>query len=146
MINLRNVSIGGLIIAVISIVYLLFRDSLFAVEPVGITIQVLAALLMVWARWTFGRRSFHAGANPTEGGLVTTGPYRFLRHPIYAALLYFTWTGVLSHASLPNVLLGLCMTAGLSIRMVAEERLVAERYPEYAAYAAKTRRVIPYVL
>jgi protein-S-isoprenylcysteine O-methyltransferase Ste14 len=34
------------------------------------------------ARVTFGGRSFHVGANPTEGGLVTKGPYRFVRHPI----------------------------------------------------------------
>jgi len=44
---------------------------------------------MLWARLTFGGRSFHAGANPTAGGVVTTGPYRFVRHPIYAAILYF---------------------------------------------------------
>jgi hypothetical protein len=40
---------------------------------------------------TFGARSFHAGANPTDGGVVTAGPYRFFRHPIYAAILYFLW-------------------------------------------------------
>ena len=50
---------------------------------------------MVAARITFGRRSFHAAANPTEGGLVTTGPYAYIRHPIYAAILYFVWAGAL---------------------------------------------------
>jgi protein-S-isoprenylcysteine O-methyltransferase Ste14 len=41
------------------------------------------------ARVTFGRRSFHAAANPTAGGLVTTGPYRLIRHPIYTAACLF---------------------------------------------------------
>lgn len=40
---------------------------------------------MAWARLTFGRRSFHASAVPTAGGVETRGPYRFIRHPIYTA-------------------------------------------------------------
>lgn len=144
--NLRNSSLAGLAIAVVAIVSLLFSESLFAVEPVGITIQVVAALLMLWARLTFGRRSFHASAIPTEGGLMTRGPYKFLRHPIYAAVLYFVWTGITSHFSVLSCVLGVFTTVGLTIRMLAEERMVAEKYPEYAEYAARTKRVIPFVL
>ena len=73
---MKTLSLAGLVIAVLALWGLLFRGSLFAVEPVGITVQVLAALLMLWARLTFGGRSFHASAVPTEGGLVTKGPYR----------------------------------------------------------------------
>jgi protein-S-isoprenylcysteine O-methyltransferase Ste14 len=145
-VDLKNFSLVGLAIAVIAIVSLLFRESLFAVEPVGITIQVFAALLMLWARLTFGRRSFHASADPTAGGLVTTGPYRFLRHPIYAAVLYFAWTGVASHFNIINLFLGVLVSVGLAVRMMAEERLVVEKYPDYSEYAARTKRVIPFVL
>jgi protein-S-isoprenylcysteine O-methyltransferase Ste14 len=60
--------------------------NLFSSSPVVIAIQVGAGLLLVWARLAFGRRSFHLAANPTEGGLVTDGPYRYIRHPIYAAV------------------------------------------------------------
>jgi protein-S-isoprenylcysteine O-methyltransferase Ste14 len=95
---------------------------------------------------TFGARSFHAGANPTEGGIVTTGPYGFLRHPIYAAVLWFTWTGVLTHLSPLSIGMGLVVIAGTAVRIAAEERQLRERYPEYDAYAARTRRVIPFVL
>ena len=56
---------------------------------------------MLWARLTFGWRSFHAGARPTEGGIVTRGPYHWVRHPIYLAILLFTWAGV---ASRPNAM------------------------------------------
>ena len=144
--DLRKFSLAGLAVATIAIVSLVFSESLFAAEPVGITIQVLAALLMLWARLTFGRRSFHASASPSEGGLMTTGPYRFLRHPIYAAILYFVWTGVASHVSMLSCGLGIFVSMGLTIRMLAEERLVQEKYPEYTQYAARTKRVIPYIL
>ncbi len=142
----KHSSIVGLAIATIAIVSLVFHESLFAADPVGITIQVLAALLMLWARLTFGRRSFHASAIPTEGGLMTTGPYRFLRHPIYAAILYFVWIGVTSHFSMLSCVFGIAVTIGLTIRMLAEEHLVAEKYPEFTEYAARTKRVIPFIL
>ena len=95
---------------------------------------------------TFGARSFHAAANPTAGGVVTTGPYRFVRHPIYAAILYFIWAGVLSHASFFHVSLAVLATGMVAIRIAAEERLLVERYPEYASYAATTKRVVPFIL
>lgn len=145
-VDLRGYSIAGLVVATIAIVSLVFSESLFAAEPLGITVQVLAALLMLWARLTFGRRSFHASATPTEGGLMTSGPYRFLRHPIYAAILYFAWTGVVSHFSILSCVLGIVLTIGLTIRMLVEELLVAQKYPEYADYAARTKRVIPFIL
>lgn len=144
--NPKHSSRVGLAIAVLALVTLVFRDSLLATGFIAISVQILAALLMLWARLTFGRRSFHATADPTEGGLVTSGPYRYLRHPIYAAVLYFLWAGVLTHWLILNVFLGLAATAGLIVRILTEERLVTERYPEYIEYASNTKRIFPYVL
>jgi hypothetical protein len=61
---------------VLAILGLFGSDSLFSLSPAVIGVQCLAAL-MIWARLTFGLRSFHPAANPTRGGLVTTGPYIF---------------------------------------------------------------------
>ena len=143
--NLRNASRAGLLIATLALVTLVFRESLLAVGVTAVLVQILAASLMVWARLTFGRRSFHATADPTEGGLMTTGPYRFIRHPIYAAILYFVWAGIFSHLSIANAGLGLAATFGLLVRIFAEERLVTEKYPGYVEYATRTRRIIPFV-
>lgn len=134
------------VLLVLAIVGLFYTHNLFGRGPVSIGLQVLAFLWMVWARVTFGLRSFHYEANPTEGGLVTTGPYRYMRHPIYAAILLFVWTGVAANASLPGVALGLIATAMLALRIALEERLVRQRYPEYEDYARRTRRVIPFIL
>lgn len=146
MINLKYASLFGLLCAVVAMVMLLNMNKLFAIEPIGITVQVLAAGLMLWARITFGKRSFHAAANPTAGGLVTTGPYKYWRHPIYAAIIYFAWAGVISNSIVAiTAILATVITLGLFVRMIAEEKLVAEQYPEYAAYAAKTKRIIPFL-
>ncbi len=143
---LKWTSIVAWIALTLALVVLLLQGSLFAAGWAAVAVQILAVLLMLWARATFGWRSFHAAANPTEGGLVTSGPYHFVRHPIYSAVLAFIWAGVVSHFSPLNALLGLLGTGGLVVRALAEERLVARRYADYAAYAARTKRFIPFIL
>ncbi|HVH25730.1 MAG TPA: isoprenylcysteine carboxylmethyltransferase family protein [Vicinamibacterales bacterium] len=128
-----------------ALVTLYLTRSLFSLHPMVIAPQLAAIALMMWARLTFGRRSFHVTAAPTEGGLVTTGPYRYIRHPIYAAVCLFVSAGALAH---PSLIAGACATlviGGSIIRLLAEERLLARRYSEYGAYAASTKRMVPYV-
>src|SRR5690349_14967955 len=67
---LRFLSILGFVGAAMSMVGLWQERALLAGGWLGQAVQVLAVGLMLWARWTFGRRSFHAAANPTAGGLV----------------------------------------------------------------------------
>lgn len=134
------------LVLLLAVVALGYFHSLLGHGPLTLGLQAAAILLMIWARMTFGLRSFHYAANPTSGGLVTTGPYRFVRHPIYAAILLFVWTGVAANWSLQAAALGLLATAMTVLRMLLEESLVVERYPEYADYARRTRRVIPFVV
>jgi protein-S-isoprenylcysteine O-methyltransferase Ste14 len=119
--------------------------SLLSSYPPGLLLQGGALVLFLWARVTFGWRSFHLGANPTEGGLVTSGPYRYIRHPIYAALCFFIWVGVVGHWSWSTVMCGGVVLGGTMVRIFCEEKLVTARYPEYRQYAAKTWRMIPYL-
>jgi protein-S-isoprenylcysteine O-methyltransferase Ste14 len=144
--NLRSASLIAFIILVGTIATLALRHSLFATQPIGKAVQLIALLLMVWARFTLGRRSYHATANPTAGGLVTSGPYRFVRHPIYAAVIYFLVVSTISHFSPITLLLVLVAVAATALRIGAEEHLLIEQYPEYHEYAAHTKRVIPFVL
>jgi len=142
---LKAISLSSLALMVLAILGLFASDSLFSSSPAVIGVQCLAAALMIWARLTFGLRSFHPAANPTKGGLVTTGPYRFIRHPIYTAGCLFTWASIFSHLSLKALALGLLMILGALGRMLCEERLVAQKYPAYRDYARLTKRMIPYI-
>lgn len=142
---LKTLSLAGLLLMAGALLGLLAIQSLLASSPFGLAVQAAAIGLMIWARVTFGRRSFHGAANPTPGGLVTTGPYRFIRHPIYTAGCLFGWAGVASHWSLPAAALGIVLILGAVIRMLCEEKLVTEAYPDYRRYAASTKRMVPHV-
>lgn len=136
----------AILVLTIAVLFLYFRHSLFATSPGLITAQAVAGALMIWSRLTFGLRSFHGTAQPTAGGLETGGPYRFIRHPIYAAILLFVAAGVLSHVSVTTAAAGVIAAAATAVRIRAEERLLAASYPEYAEYAARTKRLIPFVV
>src|SRR5512142_973174 len=109
---MKTASILGLLLMVAGLVLLIEARQILARNPIAIAVQAAAVALMIAARITFGRRSFHAAANPTAGGLVTTGPYRYLRHPIYAAILYFMWAAAIDHHTAVSVAGAVCCTAG----------------------------------
>lgn len=140
---LKFLSIIGLLVMVVGIAGLLKIGVLFSTQPITIVIQVLAVALLIWARITFGRRSFHAAANPTAGGLVTSGPYHYIRHPIYTAACLFCWAAIATHLSLLSALFGVLMLVGSLMRMFSEEHLVVQRYPEYEEYSRVTKRMLP---
>ena len=142
---LKTLSIIGYTGMIGALLGLLATRSLFSSSPLVISAQVLALLLFLWARFTFGRRSYHVVADPTEGGLVTGGPYRYIRHPIYAAFCLSTSAGVVAHWSWSAGLCGGLVLGSAVLRIFCEESLVTARYPEYAQYSLTTWRMIPYV-
>lgn len=142
---LKTLSLIGYLGMVGGLLGLLAMRNLFSSSTLVIGLQVVAFLLFLWARVTFGRRSFHVVADPTEGGLVTSGPYRYIRHPIYTAMCLFTFAGVAAHWSWSSGSCGVVILASAMVRIFSEETLVAAHYPEYAQYKAKTWRMVPFV-
>lgn len=143
--NSKTGSLLALLVAVLGIFFLITRGYVFSKNVIALPIQAFAALLMLWARITFGLRSFHAAATTTEGKLVVNGPYRLLRHPIYASLIYFFWASVIAYPYIETLAAVIVITAGLFIRMLLEEKHLLSAYPEYAAYAKRTKRIIPFL-
>ena len=143
--NLKFASIIAFVVAVSGAVYLFQKDYIFSRNPITIVVQILAAVLMIWARLTFGMRSFNASANATEGKLVTGGPYRWFRHPIYASLIYFFIGSFIAYPTIEVFFVVLLISSGLFVRMLLEEKSLSITYPEYAEYCKKTKRIIPFV-
>jgi len=138
-------SVVVFLLAVLGLMFLIFKKYILSDNPVGIVIQVLAVGLMIWARITFGVRSFHAVANTTKGGLVTHGPYRWWRHPIYAAIIYFVWAGVCSYLVIDAIAAAVLISMSLFIRMLIEEKFLRATYPEYNEYSKRAKRLIPFL-
>jgi protein-S-isoprenylcysteine O-methyltransferase Ste14 len=112
------------------------------VGDAGAAIAVVAFSGAIWSL-SYLRRSL--SIIPEARRLATDGPYRIVRHPLYlfeimAALgALATGPGVIS---ITSFVVFVCMQM---IRARLEERLLTGAFPEYAAYARRTRRLIPFV-
>jgi protein-S-isoprenylcysteine O-methyltransferase Ste14 len=130
----------------VPLAFLVLTKRFFSPLPVVIALQVAGMLVVVWARLTFGMRSFHVPSTATQGGLVTTGPYRFVRHPIYAGVMVILAGVLVGHHDIGTLIPVACVALALVVRIVAEERDVLRMYRDYASYAQRTKRIIPWVL
>jgi protein-S-isoprenylcysteine O-methyltransferase Ste14 len=142
---MKVMSVIGFVLMVGGIVSLIVTRTIVSPFLPAIVLQVVAFVLMLWARRAFGRRSFHVAADPSEGGLVTTGPYRFIRHPIYTAVCLFVWASVLGSPSIQTAVIAAAATIGAVVRVLCEEHLLLRQYPDYVSYSSRTKRMIPFV-
>ena len=142
---LKLISKFGLLLTILIILYLFISGNVFTTSAFVIAGQLIAIALNIWARVSFQKGQFSVHAEPTEGTLLRTGPYKIIRHPMYAAALLFIWSSVLGHLSTVNVILGLFATSVAAIRIVTEEKLLKSQYPDYVQYKQKTKRIIPFI-
>lgn len=111
--------------------------------PLGIAmivVLVVTAAAEVYVLMWLGR-SFAIMAEARQ--LVTGGPYRIVRHPLYVAETIGMAAVMVQFFGPPAVALSLAYTAAQVARALCEEKILADTFPEYAAYAARTARFIP---
>jgi protein-S-isoprenylcysteine O-methyltransferase Ste14 len=134
-----------LLLVIAAIVVLGLTGNLFVLSPLVITVQAGAVALSIWARRSFQSGEFRVTATPSSSSIIRSGPYRFIRHPVYAAALLFIWAAIVSHFSVFTLVIGIVVAVVVITRVVVEERLLRARYPEYADYARSTKALVPYV-
>ena len=111
----------------------------------GLALMIAGAALSVGGILKLGN-NLTALPYPKDGSmLVDQGPYAVVRHPIYSGLILgaFGW-GLWLHAWLTLAFaLGLLVLFDLKLRR--EERWLCERYPEYAEYQKRVKKLVPWV-
>lgn len=107
---------------------------------------VVGAGMGGWAVATVRLRHLRATPEPAPGArLVAHGPYRWIRHPMYAATLLVAggWLG--GHYTGFRLALAAGLAVVLLVKLRYEERLLMPRLPGYPAYASRTRRLVPWL-
>jgi protein-S-isoprenylcysteine O-methyltransferase len=111
----------------------------------GVVLAVSGAALMLWAHRTLGKSFSPLPEPPADAVFVDRGPYRHIRHPMYAGgLLLFAGLSLAFSVS------AFVAAAGLATfwwyKAAEEERRLEARFPEYTEYRRRTpNRLIPFV-
>jgi protein-S-isoprenylcysteine O-methyltransferase Ste14 len=98
---------------------------------------------IVWGARSLGREITAHPAPTPSATLRTNGPYRYVRHPIYSGVLLFAAGLTLASGSVLKAVALFLLVGVLSIKARFEERLLAERFPDYEAYVRRTPRLVP---
>lgn len=111
---------------------------------VWLAVELAGVLLGAWAVATMRLRHLRATPEPAAGSrLLTRGPYRWIRHPMYAATLLVAAAWVGDAWSPARGVIALALFAVLVVKMRVEERRLLAHFPDYADYARRTRRLVP---
>jgi protein-S-isoprenylcysteine O-methyltransferase Ste14 len=124
----------------------------FPVVPQGIVMSVIAAIfcviglsIAIWARMYLGGNWSSHPALKEDHELVTSGPYRFVRHPIYAGVILAA-IGSMLVSGVAWVVALLFFCAMFISRVKVEERLMTQQFPnQYPAYKEKTKAIVPFL-
>jgi protein-S-isoprenylcysteine O-methyltransferase Ste14 len=102
--------------------------------------------LGAWALTANRLGNFNIHPEPKAGGrLATTGPYALVRHPMYAAVLLATFGCCLAYGTPWRWVAWLALSGVLHVKAGVEERALRARHPGYAAYARRTKRIVPFL-
>jgi protein-S-isoprenylcysteine O-methyltransferase Ste14 len=147
----RRLPLAGVTLVAVVLLVRVFRGGSLEVHSlivgaIGAVLFVSGLALAVWARIHLGRNWGMPMTEKAEPELVTSGPYRFVRHPIYSGLLL-----ALVGTALVTNLIGLIIAAVVGVYFFysakTEEKNLTAAFPKaYPAYRTATKMLIPFVL
>jgi protein-S-isoprenylcysteine O-methyltransferase Ste14 len=130
-----------LCIAMIFITGPIFPANIFL-----LIVEISGVTLGIWAILSMGIGRFNIVPDPKEGShIVTRGPYKIIRHPMYLSLLLLTLPLVISDFSWWRGLFWLVLLIDLILKLSYEETLLEKKLDGYSEYKRRSYRLIPFI-
>lgn len=127
----------------------LFSRGIFTPPPalgwIGAALTAVGIGVAIWARVSIGRNWSSRPAVKEHHQLVTTGPYAYVRHPIYSGIMLAA-LGTALISSIFGVGMFIFISIAFALRMNKEEKIMLDLFPEqYPEYRKRTKRLVPFV-
>jgi len=118
----------------------------FAIGVAGLVIFVAGLAVAVWARVYLGKNWGMPMTQKVKADLITTGPYQYIRHPIYSGILLAV-LGTALASSVFWLLIFAITTMYFTYCALAEEKIMMKLFPkDYPVYKRRTKMLIPFVV
>lgn len=144
-----NYSLRSLILVTIqflAIFAIVLSGSIFAKTTLYLLLELVGIGIGLWALLTMQRSTFSIMPDVKKTGrLVRQGPYRWIRHPMYLAVLLVTGALTLDMPSILRVTIWIVLLVDILFKILHEERMLSISYSEYTQYRTQTKRLLPYL-
>jgi protein-S-isoprenylcysteine O-methyltransferase Ste14 len=127
------------------IIFLAFTGRIIPQNPVLLILSLMGALTGIWAVIEMKFRFNIFPQLLKDSKLITSGPYRFIRHPMYTSVLIITLMWVIDDFAILRLIVWLILLIDLLAKLNYEEKILEERFGDYIEYKSKTRKLVPFV-
>ncbi len=121
--------------------------GLIYIQSAGLLIALFGSAVSLWSVLLHGG-NLSPFPKPVEGAvLIESGPYRFVRHPMYSGIIAFVFGAAVAYATVAAVLAAPAFLVFFVAKSGHEETLLAKAVPGYKSYRSAVRwRLIPWVV
>ncbi len=112
----------------------------------GFLLLVVGLLIVAWAAINLSWKNLSVMPEPvSKGTLIQRGPYQYIRHPMYTAVIVCGFGAFIAHGGIVKAVYLLLLIIVLCIKLKREESLLKTTYPDYSSYMDRTSALIPRV-
>ena len=133
------------IIQILTMVYLLiFNNPL--IFGLGLVFQAIGIFIGIWGILIMGIGNFNIQSEVKSDSLITTGPYKWIRNPMYMAVILVYVPIVIQNFSWINALVFIVLFIAILLKIYFEEQFLEERFGDnYLEYKRKTKSLLRFI-
>ncbi|MBN1182535.1 MAG: isoprenylcysteine carboxylmethyltransferase family protein [Bacteroidales bacterium] len=142
-------NIIGIILVTVQLFCLLclfITGPLLANDILAFILEIFSIFLGLWAIYVMRLSRLNIFPHLRNGAiLITKGPYKLIRHPMYAAVILFGLSLIIELYSTERLAVVLILFFTLILKIEFEEKILIKELPGYQEYRSKTYKLIPFI-
>jgi protein-S-isoprenylcysteine O-methyltransferase Ste14 len=140
------ISILLVMIQFICLAALFITGPLITLRPLFLIIEIIGILILFWAVSVMRTSKLNVFPDVRKGAIfISRGPYKFIRHPMYLAVILFSTAIVLGSLNPLRLLILIVLIATLVYKIEFEEKLLIQNFENYSEYCKTTKKLVPFI-
>lgn len=130
----------------VSLIGFIILTPKWAATPFWLAVEIAGIALALWAIAVMMQSKINIAPAPRKDArLITSGPYRLIRHPMYTSIVLALTPLIITHYDSLRAIILAVLYINLIFKMFFEEGLLKEYFPGYKDYMKSTQRMIPWL-
>ena len=134
------------VIQYVTLAIILFRITWISTNILLMIIQIIGFIVAAWAIIEMRKSKINIAPTPRKNAiLVTSGPYKLVRHPMYLSLILSLTPIMISYYNQTTIIIFAVFAINLILKMLFEESLLKKHFNAYISYMKHSWRLFPYI-